>query len=211
MSLDFGENTGISTVNYTGTTVSNDVVILTNGYSTILVVNTPGSVKHFSNIGKLVIEEVAMESYHEFGKVRTAEINIGNFVIELKAVVTLVSVKAATVGQVKIAVQAQASLEVVAGDTANYEATISPQTEVTTQEINSLIEDNTLAIIYGLEKESLSPEEFGDREKVILLKDYDTTEITLGSCEVIGNMTKFKAKIKGDKNYFNQKHLHYKY
>ena len=119
MSLDFGENTGISNVNYTGITGSNDVIILTNVYSTILVVNIPGTVKHFINICKLVIEEEAMESYHEFGKVRTAEIKKGNFVIDPKAVVILVSVKATTVGQVKIAVQAQASLEVVTGDTAN--------------------------------------------------------------------------------------------
>ncbi|MBO4695456.1 MAG: prepilin-type N-terminal cleavage/methylation domain-containing protein [Clostridia bacterium] len=193
--VDVGENNGISAINYTSTDTK-EVVIRTNSYTTNVTVNTKGSVQHYGNVGKLTIEEVAMSSFHEFGKVRTAEIIKGNFVIEEKAVVTLVSVKAETAGQVKIDIDNQGTVEVVAGDATKYEVT---STKKATETIDAVIADNTLAIVDGVAKTSLAAEDFGDGKKVVLLKDFDSTEIALGSCEVVGNMTKLKASISGDK------------
>ena len=74
------------------------------------------------------------------------------------------------------------TLDVVAGSTENYEVTSGAAEEV----IDAPINDNTLAIVDGVAKTSLDPAtDFGDGKKVVLLKDY-TTEITLGSCEIVG-------------------------
>ena len=176
---------------------SDGVVIRTNSYATDVNVETNGSVKHYGNVGKLNIEKVAMSSFHEFGKVRTVEIKEGNFVVEPKAVVTLISVVAETTGQVKIGVQSQGTVEVVAGDSDKYEATTP--LPASTETINAPIEDNTLAIVNGVAKTQLDATDFGDGKKVVLLKDYETA-VTLGSCEVVGNLVRFRANITGNKN-----------
>ena len=192
--VDVGENNGITAINYTSTDTK-EVVIRTNSYTTNVTVNTKGSVQHYGNVGKLTVQEVAMSSFHEFGKVRTAEIIKGNFVVEEKAIVTLVSVKAEAAGQVKINIDTQGTVEVVAGDATKYEVT---STKKAAQTIDAVIADDTLAIVNGTAKTSLVAADFGDGNKVVLLKDYDT-QVTLGSVEVIGNLTKLTATVTGDK------------
>ena len=193
--VDVGENAGISQITYTSEDAGKNVVICTNSYTTNVTVNTKGSVQHYGNVGKLTIQEVALSSFHEFGKVRTAEILKGNFVVEEKAVVTLVSVKAETAGQVKINIDTKGSVEVVAGDTTKYEVTSTKKAEET---VNAPVDDNTLAIVNGEVKTTLADEDFGDGKKVVLLKDYETA-VNLGSCEIVGNLVKFRANITGSK------------
>ena len=194
--VDVGENINITSINYTNTAAAQNVVIRTNSYTTNVTVNTAGSVQHYGNVGKLKIDKVAMASFHEFGKVRTVEIKEGNFVVEPKAVVTLVSVTAEAAGQVKIAVQSQGTLNVVAGDADKYEA---PSLPANTETVDAPIEDNTLAIVDNVAKTTLSDSDFADGKKVVLLKDYETA-VNLGSCEVVGNLVKFRANITGNKN-----------
>lgn len=199
--VDVGENPGITSVSYAVTGDASDIVVRTNSYTTDVTINTPGNAKHYGNVGKLVIEKVAMSSFHEFGKVRTVEIIEGNFVIEPKAVVTIVSVKAETTGKVKLDIKG--TLDVVAGSTENYVVTAGAASET----IDAPIEDNTLAIVDGVAKTSLdATADFADGKKVILLKDY-TTVATLGSCEVVGNLTKFRANITGNKT-ISLKNIH---
>ena len=192
--VDVGENNNITAVNYESTDTK-EVVIRTNSYTTNVTVNTKGSVKHYGNVGKLTVQEVAMSSFHEFGKVRTVEILKGNFVVEEKAVVTLVSVKATAAGQVTINIDSQGTVDVVAGDTTKYEVTSTKKAEET---VNAPVDDNTLAIVGNEAKTSLTAEDFGDGKKVVLLKDYETA-VDLGSCEVVGNLVKFRANIAGNK------------
>ena len=190
--FDAGDNTSIPSVTYANSNAEQEVIIRTNSFTTNVEVDTEGSVRHFDKAGKLTVKKVAMSSFHEFGNVRTVELTKGNFVIESTGNVTLVSVKAAAAGDVKI--NNQGTLDVVAGNTANYEMTGTAGTQV-----DATVEDNTLAIVNGVAKTTLAAEDFGDGNKVILLKDVNDTLYELGSCEVVGNLTKFKANITGEK------------
>ena len=170
-----------------------NVIIRTNSFTTNVEVDTEGSVKHFDKAGKLSIKKVAMSSFHEFGNVRTVELTKGNFVIESTGNVTLVSVVATTAGDVKLDIQGK--LDVVAGDSSMYEVTAGQAD----QTVNAPIEDNTYAIVNGVAKTDIQEEYFADGNKVVLLKDYTGSAITLGSCEVVGNLTKLSAIASGDK------------
>ena len=135
-----------------------------------------------------------MASFHEKGNARTVTLKEGNLVIENGGSVTLVSVTATEPG--KATINNQGELEVVAGNTSNYTITGSAN-----ETVNAAIEDNTFAIVNGVSKTSVSQEDFADGSKVVLLKDYDAThdQITLGSCTVVGNLTKLYAKVSGNK------------
>ena len=191
--FDAGYVNNIATVNYSGGAAGNDVVIRTNGFDTTLNVNTDGNVKHYGSVGQLNIEKVAMESFHEHGTARSVNLTKGNFVIEQTGDVTLVSVLATEAGSVKLDIQG--SLEVVAGNAAAYTVTAGAAQET----VNAPIADNTLAIVNGTAKTSLAEADFGDGNKIVLLKDFAESQITLGSCTVIGNLTKLNAKVNGDK------------
>ena len=200
--FDAGENTSIPTISYANSGAEQEVIIRTNSFTTNVEVETEGSVRHYDKAGKLTVKKVAMASFHEFGNVRTVEITKGNFVVEQGGVVTLVSVKAAAAGDVKI--NNQGTLDVVAGNTANYEMTGSAGSQ-----IDAAIDDNTLAIVNGVAKTSLEATDFANNNTVVLLKDYEpSTAIELGSCTVIGNLTKFKANITGEDKTIVLKNIH---
>lgn len=135
-----------------------------------------------------------MASFHEYGKARTVSIAKGNFVIEEGAVVTLVSVTATSPNEVKLNISG--TLDVLAGDSDNYQIVSGPSNASTI--VNAPIADETLAIIDGVAKTSLSNDDFTGNKTVVLLKDYTDTEVTLGSCTVVGNLTKLKANITGN-------------
>ena len=79
LGLDVGENTGITTINYTGTTGANDVVIRSNG----------GSLK-------IIDTNDASHQYH-FGSSASVEVTTGNNCYEGHAVVAAMTIKAGKV------------------------------------------------------------------------------------------------------------------
>ena len=141
-----------------------------------------------------------MASFHEKGSARTVNLKEGNLVIENTGSVTLVSVTATEPGKAQI--NNQGTLEVVAGNSANY--TINGSAG---QQINATISDDTLAIVDGVAKTELGNSDF-DGTTVVLLKDYTpATAIELGSCTVIGNLTKLFANVSGT-NTVTLKNIH---
>ncbi len=134
-----------------------------------------------------------MASFHEFGDARTVVLKEGNLVIEKSGSATLVSVTATESGKAKVDIQGD--LDVLAGDSSVYTVTSGSANET----VNAAIADNTLAIVNGVAKTSLSEADFGDGNKVVLLKDYNDSAIALGSCTVVGNLTKLNATFAGDK------------
>ena len=85
LGLDVGENTGITTINYTGASSANDVVIRTNSQFTNLTID--GKSDHITHYGVgnfLTIDNVAPTSFHENGSWQkiTLNDNDGKLVIE---------------------------------------------------------------------------------------------------------------------------------
>ena len=93
--FDAGKTTGITAINYTNNDAQ--VVIRTNGGT--LTVNAPsGTVNHYGVAEKVTIEDIASESYHEFGYVTSyIQVNDGHVVIESGASVSIVAVNGAGV------------------------------------------------------------------------------------------------------------------
>ena len=191
--FDVGYRTNIQSVSYSNTDAASKAVIRTNSFSSTVTVNTSGSVTHYGNVGKLDIQKVAMSSFHENGRARAVQLAEGNFVIEPEGSVTLVSVVATEANKVKLDIQGD--LEVLAGDDAYYSVTSGSADET----IDAAIGESTIAIVNGVAKEAISASDFADGNKVVLLQDYTGSEITLGSCEVTGNLTKLVAKATGNK------------
>ena len=90
--FDAGENKNISKVTYKNDTNSaKNIIIRTNSIKTNVVVNgyvdasnssNGDMINHFGNAGSVEINQCAMESYHEYGKVGYVEIENGHFVAE---------------------------------------------------------------------------------------------------------------------------------
>ncbi|MBR4270499.1 MAG: hypothetical protein IKQ31_02360 [Clostridia bacterium] len=199
--FDVGNVDGITQITYNNTSTG-AVIIRTNSNDTTLVINTNGTVKHYGTVGKLEVQNVAATSYYEYGKVRTASILAGHFVIEENACVTLLVAKNdATVsndGIVEAYVGAAAVLGAQPGLKTSSDITIT---------------DDTVAIIKGTENDEAVtslPSILTDAT-VILLKDYDydKPQVTIsGNTKIYGNMSKLNAKVVGDESNVLLKNIH---
>lgn len=100
--VDVGECTAITKITYNNSTDGRKVIIRTNSAATELIINdasADGVIYHYDSLGKLTIEDCAMDSYHEYGEVAFAQIANGHFVAENGAVVKALL---ATAAEVKI-------------------------------------------------------------------------------------------------------------
>ena len=86
--FDAGNCVGITAIEYNSNSAQK-VVVRTNGWGTIFTVNAPnGTVHHYAELDKLIVNAIATASYHEHGQVKvSATINNGHFVAEAGAVV----------------------------------------------------------------------------------------------------------------------------
>ena len=87
--IDVGENSGITAVNYNGTTSAQSVVVRTVSICTDVTisgyVNEHGSgdvISHYGKAGSVIVNKCANDSFHEYGKVGYVEIEEGHCVIE---------------------------------------------------------------------------------------------------------------------------------
>ena len=98
--FDAGDGS-IGKITYTNTANQN-VIIRTNSAETTLNVKaTNGSVSHYGELGKLVVEEVAYDCYYENGTTAYAEVTKGKVVVNNNGSVQVVYVKAPAVALVK--------------------------------------------------------------------------------------------------------------
>ncbi len=97
--FDAGENTGITTVNYTNNSgIAKDVVIRTKGASTTLTINTTsGNVNHYGSLGKLIVTEVPYDCYYEYGQTTYAKVSKGKIVAKTGGEIAILYAFAAAV------------------------------------------------------------------------------------------------------------------
>ena len=101
--FDAGTTIGITAINYKGS--AQDVVIRTNSFDTTLTINdssTQGKIYHYDNLGKLIITDCAMESYHEMGTVGYAELKNGHLAVEENASINLLFANSENSANLKI-------------------------------------------------------------------------------------------------------------
>ena len=115
--LDVGENTSVEVVNYTNTESAKHVVIRTNGGK--LTVNAPlDTVEHYEKADKVVVDAVAMNSYHEYGEVvGDLEVKKGNVVVEDSGVVSNVIIASA---DVTATISANSTVSSIVATDSNY-------------------------------------------------------------------------------------------
>ena len=122
--FDAGTTKGITSIEYKNTTATpQNVVIRTNSFNTTLTINdssTQGKIYHYDNLGKLIITDCAMESYHEMGTVGYAELKNGHLAVEENASINLLFANSENSANLKITnngtiTNAQASSDSVEG------------------------------------------------------------------------------------------------
>ena len=129
--FDAGECTAITTLNYVRTGDKQDVVIRTNSFDTVLMINgEKDTVMHYGNAKEVNVVKVAHASYHEFGAV-SGNINLayGHVVLENGSSVSNVVVKTLsdvtpTSDSVKLTVESGATANLVLSEIANVSATV---------------------------------------------------------------------------------------
>ena len=120
--FDAGTTKGITEIKYENNT-DQKVVIRTNSFDTTLTINdssTQGKIYHYDNLGKLIITDCAMESYHEMGIVGYAELQKGHLAVEENASINLLFANSQDPANLKITnngtiTNAQASSDSVEG------------------------------------------------------------------------------------------------
>ena len=120
--FDAGTTPGITEIKYENNT-DQKVVIRTNSFDTTLTINdssTQGKIYHYDNLGKLIITDCAMESYHEMGTVGYAELKNGHLAVEENASINLLFANSQDPANLKITnngtiTNAQASSDSVEG------------------------------------------------------------------------------------------------
>ncbi|MDD7506960.1 MAG: type II secretion system protein [Clostridiales bacterium] len=122
--FDAGTTTGITEIKYVnnaeGATAQN-VVIRTNG-GTLTVDADSDVVTHYNNVDKVIIQNIASESYHEAGNVAVSlEVNAGHVVVEPTATVKELNVPA-TATTATVSVQASSTVNTLVVD--NNTATV---------------------------------------------------------------------------------------
>ena len=97
--FDAGENKSVKTVKYENAT-KQSVIIRTNG-GTLTVNGAESTVSHYEKADKVVINAVADNSFHEFGKVDVVDFAKGRFVAEAGASISFVNVTAKSASDIK--------------------------------------------------------------------------------------------------------------
>ena len=141
--FDAGNCVGITAIEYNSNSAQK-VVVRTNGWGTIFTVNAPnGTVHHYAELDKLVVNAIATASYHEHGQVKvSATINNGHFVAEAGAVVKELLVPA-TATAVTLDVKPAALV-----DTAVLEANV-PMTVDAGADVKLVVADDETLITGG--------------------------------------------------------------
>mgnify|MGYP004651275511 CR=1 FL=1 len=129
--FDAGENENVTAVNYTSE-ATQDVIIRTNSTNTVLTVTAKNStVKHYDVAGKVLINEVASKSYHEFGEVvGNLQIFKGRLELTSSANVSTVLVSSAAANDVKVEVVNGAQVGTVAPTTDNAKTDVETATTI---------------------------------------------------------------------------------
>ena len=102
--LDVGTQT-VEKITYENTENTKDVVIRTKSFNTTLTISdssTQGKIYHYNNLGKLIITDCAMESYHEMGIVGYAELQNGHLAVEENASINLLFANSPNASNLKI-------------------------------------------------------------------------------------------------------------
>lgn len=126
--LDVGEHKEVTKVNYTNTNGKQDVVIRTNSFATTLTINdssAQGKIYHYDNLGKLIITDCAMESYHEMGIVGYAELQNGHLAVEENASINLLFANTQDSATLKITNNGIITNAKASSDSVKESATIS--------------------------------------------------------------------------------------
>ena len=99
--FDAGTTTTVTSVNYTGDTSAQNVVIRTNGGE--LTINAPDdTVNHYGNAVVIDVQAVAPTSYYEYGTVSFAKITTGRIVVTEKAEIGGIHISATESGENKV-------------------------------------------------------------------------------------------------------------
>ena len=125
--FDAGTTKGITAIEYENNT-DQKVVIRTNSFDTTLTINdssTQGKIYHYNNLGKLIITDCAMESYHEMGIVGYAELQNGHLAVEENASINLLFANPQDSATLKITNNGTITNAQASSDTVKESATIS--------------------------------------------------------------------------------------
>ncbi|MCI7095281.1 MAG: leucine-rich repeat domain-containing protein, partial [Clostridiales bacterium] len=125
--FDAGTTKGITAIEYENNT-DQKVVIRTNSFDTTLTINdssTQGKIYHYDNLGKLIITDCAMESYHEMGTVGYAELKNGHLAVEENASINLLFANPQDSATLKITNNGTITNAQASSDTVKESATIS--------------------------------------------------------------------------------------
>jgi len=185
--LDVGENISIKSISYNGT---NNATIRTNSFDTILTVNTGANVAHYGDLGELVVEKVAMSSYHEYGNVRVATLTEGNLEVMNGASINVVKVTATDGTKAKVKVDGAVNT-LVASDDITVSGTNAPEKTTVTGDIS-----NAVAIVDGEAKTTIETTDFVGNTAIVL-KDLTDKEYTLENCTIVGNMVELNGVVSG--------------
>ena len=120
LGLDVGENNGITTINYTGASSANEVVIRSNG-GTLNIDASTDTVKHYGEGVVLNIDAIASSSYHENGYFPKATIKKGRIVVESAGTIQVIDATAATAAVVVEKAGTGTVANIVKGENANVE------------------------------------------------------------------------------------------
>ena len=125
--FDAGTTPGITEIKYENNT-DQKVVIRTNSFDTTLTINdssTQGKIYHYDNLGKLIITDCAMESYHEMGTVGYAELKNGHLAVEENASINLLFANSQDLAKFKITNNGTITNAQASSDTVKESNTIS--------------------------------------------------------------------------------------
>ena len=127
--FDAGTTKGITAIEYKNTTgTAQEVVIRTNSFDTTLTINdssTQGKIYHYDNLGKLIITDCAMESYHEMGTVGYAELKNGHLAVEENASINLLFANSENSANLKITNNGTITYAQASNDDVKQSTTIS--------------------------------------------------------------------------------------
>ncbi len=139
--IDVGNNTAITTVNYTNSDSKDDVRIRTNG-GTLSVDASNDAVWHYGDVQNVSIKAIDNESYHEAGTVSgNLEIESGHLAIENAANVSTIIVK--PTNTVKVTVTKEVNVgTIVTTDTTktilNVPESLKPSENITDAKLNEI-------------------------------------------------------------------------
>ena len=139
--IDVGNNTAITTVNYTNGDSKDDVRIRTNG-GTLSVDASNDAVWHYGDVQNVSIKAIDNESYHEAGTVSgNLEIESGHLAIENAANVSTIIVKPTNIVKVTVAKEENVGTIVtkdLTKTTLNVPESLKPSENITDAKLNEM-------------------------------------------------------------------------